>query len=54
VKSGKSIRTLVLERGLLDEKRLDQILSVDAMTKGGIVGETQAGQAGWAGKAGKE
>jgi len=38
VKSGKTIRELVLERGLLDAARLDAILSVDAMTKGGIVG----------------
>jgi hypothetical protein len=30
------VRELVLERGLLDERRLDAILSVDAMTKGGV------------------
>ena len=53
VKTGKPIRTLVLERGLLDEQRLDEILSVDAMTKGGIVGAADAGGAGGAGKAGK-
>jgi aspartate ammonia-lyase len=40
VKTGRSIRELVLERGLLDAARLDQILSVDAMTRGGIVGGT--------------
>jgi aspartate ammonia-lyase len=39
VKSGKSIRALALERGLLDAKRLDDILSVESMTKGGVVGE---------------
>jgi len=39
VKSGKSIRELVLERGLLDRGKLDAILSADAMTRGGIVGE---------------
>jgi len=39
VKTGKTIRELVLERGLLDEKRLDAILSADAMTRGGIVGK---------------
>ena len=39
VKSGRSIRAIVLERGLLDEKKLDAILSVDAMTRGGIIGE---------------
>ena len=64
VKSGRSIRDLVLERGLLDEARLNDILSVDAMTRGGITGEQgqagqagragQAGQAGRAGKAGRE
>jgi aspartate ammonia-lyase len=43
VKSGRSIRELVLERGLLDAERLDQILSVDAMTRGGIVGEAGKG-----------
>jgi aspartate ammonia-lyase len=45
VKTGKSIRDLVLERGLLDAKRLDEILSPDAMTRGGIIGEG-AGKAG--------
>jgi aspartate ammonia-lyase len=39
VKTGKSIRAIVLERGLLDEQRLDEILSVESMTKGGVVGE---------------
>jgi aspartate ammonia-lyase len=38
VKSGRSIRDLVLARGLLDEKQLDQILSIEAMTRGGITG----------------
>ena len=38
VKSGKSIRELVLQRGLLDAKRLDDILSVESMTRGGIIG----------------
>src|SRR5438093_7184159 len=38
VKTGKSIRDLVLERGLLDAARLDEILSVESMTRGGIVG----------------
>jgi aspartate ammonia-lyase len=51
VKSGRSIRELVLERGLLDEARLNGILSVNAMTRGGIIG---AGGAGKAGKAGRE
>jgi aspartate ammonia-lyase len=39
VKTGKSIRDLVLERKLLDASRLDEILSIDAMTRGGIVGD---------------
>jgi aspartate ammonia-lyase len=39
VKSGRPIRELVLERKLLDAQQLDAILSVDAMTRGGIVGE---------------
>jgi aspartate ammonia-lyase len=38
VKTGRSIRELVLARGLLDSATLDEILSVDAMTRGGIVG----------------
>jgi aspartate ammonia-lyase len=53
VKTGKSIRDIVLERGLLDQATLDRLLSVDAMTRGGIVGQSgQAGQAGPAGQAG--
>jgi len=52
VKTGRSIRELVLERGLLDANDLDQVLSVDAMTRGGIVGAEGAGQAGKAGRAG--
>jgi aspartate ammonia-lyase len=38
VETGRSIRDLVLARRLLDEDRLDRILSPDAMTRGGIVG----------------
>ncbi|HMD36534.1 MAG TPA: aspartate ammonia-lyase [Vicinamibacterales bacterium] len=49
VKTGKTIRELVLERGLLDKNRLDEILSADAMTRGGIVGD-RAGQPGQAGR----
>jgi aspartate ammonia-lyase len=41
VKTGRSIRELVLERGLLDAARLDEILAADAMTKGGIVGRAR-------------
>ena len=43
VKTGKSIRELVLQRGLLDPKRLDEILSVESMTRGGITGEKAKG-----------
>ena len=39
VKTGRSIRELVLERGLMDAERLDKILSVESMTRGGIVGD---------------
>ena len=39
VNTGRSIRDLVLERNLMDKERLDRILSADAMTRGGIVGE---------------
>jgi aspartate ammonia-lyase len=54
VKSGRPIRAIVLERGLLDEARLNDILSVDAMTRGGIVGESGTGGAGKAGMAGRD
>ena len=50
MKTGRSIRELVLERGLLDAAQLDEILSVEAMTRGGIVGAAGAGEVGrWAG-----
>jgi len=42
VRSGRSIRELVLEHGLLDPAQLDDILSADAMTRPGIVGKPQA------------
>jgi fumarate hydratase, class II len=38
VASGRSIRDLVLERGLLKEEDLDRILSAEAMTRPGIPG----------------
>jgi aspartate ammonia-lyase len=38
VKTGRPIRDLVLERGLLDADALDRILSPEAMTKPGIAG----------------
>jgi aspartate ammonia-lyase len=39
MRSGKAIRDLVIEQGLLDSAQLDAILSVDAMTRPGIVGD---------------
>jgi aspartate ammonia-lyase len=41
VRTGRTIRDLVLERGLLDAATLDEILAVDAMTRGGIVGKKE-------------
>jgi len=38
VQTGRPIRELVLERGLLDAASLDRILSPEAMTKPGITG----------------
>src|SRR5207248_303598 len=47
VRTGRPIRDIVLERKLLDRAQLDEILSVEAMTRGGIVGGTRgAGKAG--------
>jgi aspartate ammonia-lyase len=43
VRTGKSIRELVLQRGLVDPARLDEILSVESMTRGGVVGEKGKG-----------
>jgi aspartate ammonia-lyase len=37
VKTGRSIRELVLERGLMNAGQLDRVLSAEAMTRGGIV-----------------
>jgi aspartate ammonia-lyase len=42
VESGRAIKDIVLERGLLDRETLERVLSVEAMTQGGIVG--QAGE----------
>jgi aspartate ammonia-lyase len=38
VKTGKSIRELVLERGLMEARQLDRVLSAEAMTRPGVVG----------------
>ncbi len=50
VTTGRSVRDLVLERGLLDARTLDAILSVEAMTRPGIAGESTAGRTGRAGR----
>ena len=42
VKTGKPIREIVLERGLLDAKQLDRVLSVEAMTEPGVAGKEKA------------
>ena len=41
VRAGRSIREIVLERGLLDATRLDEILAVEAMTSPGVPGENR-------------
>ena len=41
VRTGRSIRQIVLERKLLDEATLDEILSPEAMTEPGIAGQGQ-------------
>jgi aspartate ammonia-lyase len=38
IATGRPIRDLVLERGLLTAAKVDEILSVEAMTKGGVIG----------------
>jgi aspartate ammonia-lyase len=40
VATGRSLRELVLERGLLSAEELDRVLSVESMTRPGIVGES--------------
>ncbi|HUR33991.1 MAG TPA: aspartate ammonia-lyase [Vicinamibacterales bacterium] len=43
VLTGRTIRDIVLERGLLDADTVDRVLSVGAMTQGGIIGQTGDG-----------
>jgi aspartate ammonia-lyase len=38
VATGRSIREIVLERGLLESDRLEEILAADAMTRPGVAG----------------
>jgi aspartate ammonia-lyase len=42
VQTGKPIRQIVLERGLMDQQQLDRILSPEAMTTPGIPGKEHA------------
>jgi aspartate ammonia-lyase len=42
VRTGRPIRQIVLERGLLPEAQLNEILSVRAMTEPGIPGKVKA------------
>ena len=37
VKEGKTIREVVLERGLMSEADVDKALDVEAMTRGGLL-----------------
>jgi aspartate ammonia-lyase len=39
--TGRSLRDIVLERGLLTAGQLDAILSVEAMTRGGVIGQAE-------------
>ena len=41
VRTGRTIRELVLERGLMDARRLDEVLSAENMTRPGIAGEVK-------------
>jgi len=41
VKTGRAIREIVLERGLMDATRLDEVLSAEHMTRPGIAGEVK-------------
>jgi aspartate ammonia-lyase len=41
VETGRPIRQIVVERGLLDERQLARILSVEQMTRPGIAGEVK-------------
>jgi fumarate hydratase class II len=42
VAEGKTLRQVVVERGLLDPATAAEVLDVDAMTRGGVVGERPA------------
>src|SRR5689334_16227176 len=42
VRTGKPIREIVLEQGLVEPARLDEILSAEAMTEPGVPGKERA------------
>ena len=42
VRTGKSIREIVLARGLLDRATTDRVLAASAMTEPGVAGKTSA------------
>jgi len=44
VRTGKSIREIVLDRGLIDAATLDRILSIEAMTRPGVAGGREGAQ----------
>jgi aspartate ammonia-lyase len=44
VRTGRPVRDIVLERGLIDAATLDRILAVDAMTRPGIAGREVKGR----------
>jgi aspartate ammonia-lyase len=39
IATGRTLREIVLERGLMPAAELDRVLAIDAMTRPGIVGE---------------
>jgi aspartate ammonia-lyase len=45
VRTGRPIRELVLERGLMDREQLERVLSAESMTQPGIAGSTRGGTA---------
>jgi fumarate hydratase class II len=51
--SGRPIRSIVRERGLMTDAELDRALDVAAMTKGGIVGDSARGRTDRGGRAGR-
>jgi fumarate hydratase class II len=38
VSEGKTLRQVVVERGLMSDADVDRALDVDAMTRGGVIG----------------